>query len=319
MKKIISILLALILVLGCFPVNAFAAGNEETCAVAPYSSNASLVEVTREGAPIRTGPGERYSTVVKCELGTVLEKTGTTINRYLNRWYEVTYRESQSNKCYTGYIYSENAQKKHTHQYEVLEYDGVTYKYCDCGTLTVRVKNEYRVQKAEAVAIAGTAAGALAVVDGPIPAGDLIGVGLLITVGILDATGVLPTVEEVQEVYEDIDFDQFDDDDSCPIDSYRRVSRAGGTLTYTDSDCLSIVEAYVWVRTGNDVWCRDWDTAHKPGSLHATGCFSEIDSGDKDYWYHFHLGTCTPSGKHLDVVGGHIFYGASAITHRLPN
>jgi hypothetical protein len=97
MKKIISTLLALILVLGCFPVSAFAAGNDETCAVAPYSSNASLIEVTREGAPIRTGPGERYSTVVKCELGTVLEKTDTTINRYLNRWYKVTYRDSQSN------------------------------------------------------------------------------------------------------------------------------------------------------------------------------------------------------------------------------
>ena len=318
MKKIVSILLTLVLILGCLPVRAFAAGNDETCAVTPYSSDATLIEITRDGAPIRTGPGERYSTVVRCELGTILEKNGTKINRYLNRWYKVTYRDSQSNTCYTGYIYSENT-KNHAHQYEQLEYDGVVYKYCDCGKLTVRVKSEQRLKKADAVAIAGTAAGTLSVVDGPVPVGDLLGVGLLITVGILEATGAIPSVDEVQEVYEDIDFDQFDDDDYCPIDSYRRVSRAGGTLTYLDNDCLSIVEAYVWVRSGNDVWCRDWDTAYKLGSLYAGGCFSEIDSGNKDYWYHFHMGTCTPSGKHLNVVGGHIFYGASAITQRLPN
>ena len=43
MKKIISILLTLVLALERFPVSAFAAGNEETCAVAPYSSNAYRV------------------------------------------------------------------------------------------------------------------------------------------------------------------------------------------------------------------------------------------------------------------------------------
>ena len=316
MKKFISILLAFALVLGCMPVKAFAAKEEETCAFEPYGSDAALIETTREGAPIRTGPGKNYSTVVSCEAGTVLEKTGTKINRYLHRWYEVTYRNSQSNECYKGYIYSDNTQK-HTHQYEEFEYDNVVYKYCDCGA--IRIRHEVLMQSAPAMAIANTAAGTLAVADGPLPAGELIAVGLMITTYILYKTGALPTVEEVQEVYADIDFDQLDNSDgSCPIDSYRRVSRAGGTLTYLDDKCMSIVEAYVWVRTGNDVWCSDWDTAYKLAALYPKGCFSEVDSGNKDYWYHFHLGTCTPNGRHQDVVGGHIFYGTSIITHRLP-
>lgn len=315
MKRTISIILAIILVFGCIPVNAFAAGNEETCVLSPYSTKAALLEITRDGAPIRTGPGEKYSTVVICEIGTVLEKDGTKINKYLNKWYEVTYRDGQSNKCYSGYVYSGHAQK-HSHQYETIEYDGATYEFCDCGRLAVLVANE--VQMADAMAVAATA-GTLTVADGPFPLGDMIAIGLLITIGYLDATGVIPDTDELVSVYEDVELvrDEYEND-ACPIGTYRKVSRLGGTLTYLDKECMSILVAYIWVRTGNDVWCQNWETAYALGSIHMNGCFSEIDSGNKDYWYHFHLGKCTDSGKHVDVVGGHIFYGTSAITHSLP-
>lgn len=317
MKKIISILLALVLILGCIPAPAFAAESGEVCAVEPYSGDATLLEIVRDGAPIRTGAGEKYAKVVTCEKGAVLEKNGSKVNRYLNKWYEVTYRDMESNACYTGYIYSENV-KKHSHSFEKLEYEGVTYKFCDCGKITVRVKNEYMLKKADALAAAGVAAGTLTAVDGPLPVGDLIGAGLLVTVGLLSNTGALPNVREVLSIYDDIDFKRFEEDDSCSADSYRKVVRSNGTLIFLDDKCMSVVEAYVWVRTGNDVWCQNWDTALKLGALHPGGCFSEIDSGNKDYWYHFHLGSCTPEGKHVDVVGGHIFYGASAITHSYP-
>lgn len=314
-KRVLAIVLVLC-TLVTMAAPAFAAESGEVCAVSPYSSKAALVEVVCDGAPIRTGPGKAYSTVVRCEAGAVLEKTGTKINRYLNRWYEVTYRDSESNRCYSGYIYAENTQK-HTHDYETLRYDGTTYRFCDCGRITVRV--EYRLKKANAVAAAGAAAGALAAADGPIPLGDILGVGLLISVGLMEATGVIPSADTVEAVYETVDFEQFDNDGVCPIDSYRRVSRGGGTLSFLDQECLSIVEAYVWVFTGNDVWCSSWDTAYELASLCPMGCFSEIDSGNRDYWYHFHLGSCTVEGKHEYVFGGHVFYGTSAITHRLPN
>lgn len=318
MKCVLTLILVLCtLVNTTFP--AFAADSGEVCAVAPYSEDATLIEVTRDGAPIRTGAGEKYSTVITCSAGTVLEKTGRKMSKSFNTFYEVTYRDSSSNKCYTGYIYEKNT-TKHSHSFEKFEYEGITYKFCDCGKITVRVKNEYQIKKADAIALAGGAAGAMAVGDGLFPLGDILGVGLLVSAGVLTETGVLPKVDEIAAVYEDIDFKKLnDDDDSCPIDSYRKVIRTNGTLKYLDDDCMSIVEAYVWVRTGHDVWCRDWDTAAKLASLHLKGSFSEIDSSNKDYWYHFHLGSITPNGKHVDVVGGHIFYGTSALTHRLPS
>ena len=316
-KKLTAIVMALVLLFSCIPVSTYAAESEEVCA-APYNDKASLIEVTRQGAPIRTGPGERYSTVTTCPTGTVLEKTGSKLSRALNQFYEVTYRDNYGN-CYSGYIFSENT-TKHSHEFEKIEYEGLTYKVCDCGKITVRVKTEYRLKKADAVAVAGAAAGTLAAADGPVPLGDLLGAGLLVTVGIMNDIGIIPDADEIQAVYEDIDLDQLnDDDDSCPIDSYRKVSRKNGPLEFVGNDCMSIIEAYGHVRSGQDVWCRDYPTAHKLASLCKKGCFSEIDSGNKDYWYHFHLGTCTPEGKHLDVVGGHIFWGTSAITHSLPH
>ncbi len=321
MKRIISIILTLALLIGCIPMNTFAADSGEICAVSTYSENASLLEIKKNKAPLRTGPGEKYSTLVKCEKGVVLEKTGTTYNKYLNKWYEVTYQDAKNGKCYTGYMYSENV-KKHSHSFDKFEYDGVTYKFCDCGKITITIKTTSTVKKSNALAIAGTAAGSMTLVDGPIPIGDLLGLGIVISVGIMAETGVLPTTTEVQDVLEDIDYNtyyKYKNDDTCPVDSYYRVKRVDGTLKYTDKECIDAALAYVWVVSGKDVWCKDWDTAAKVAALHKDGGFSEIDSGNKDYWYHFHLGRCSETGKHLDVVGGHVFYGTSAITHRKPN
>lgn len=335
MKKLISALLALTLLLGCLPVSALAANGGEVCAAAPYSSSADLLEVTTDGAPIHTGPGKDCSTVVTCKSGAVLEKTGSTLNKYLHRWYEVTYRDNLGNKCYTGYIYSKNVED-HSHRYEKFEYEGVTYKFCDCGRIMVAVEKGAALGENEAASVAVAAGGALALpssslgaigatggalvtVDGPLPFGDLIALGLLITAGILTATGTIPTAREVAEVYEDVNVETSDmDGNSCPIDSYRKVSRAGGTLTCIDKKCMSVVEAYVWVRTGNDVWCEKYETALALASIYPGGYFSEIDASGKDYWYHFHLGEVTDTGKHVDVVGGHIFYGISAVTGQRP-
>ena len=316
-KRLISLLLILALIVSCFPVSALAAGNEETCSVARYSDSADLLEITRDGAPIRSGPGESYSITVTCQEGAVVEKIGSTINRYLHRWYEVTYRDAEGNQCYTGYIYSENVQK-HTHQYESLVFEGLTYKYCDCGKITVRVPADSQVTGHDVRSILYSTAAALPLVDGPLPVGDMIAVGLLVVGGVMAVEGAVPLAGEVATILQDVDYYQYRQDDRCPTDSYYKVTRINGTLAFVDNKCMDKVEAYVWVRTGHDVWCKDWSTAQKLGLLHLKGCFSEIDSGNKDYWYHFHLGSCTSEGKHIDVVGGHIFYGASAITGSFP-
>ena len=329
-KKIITLILTLSLVLSCIPTTAFAA-TTETCAYSPYNSNTSLLEVVTDNAALRSGAGEKNSVVIRCKEGAVLEKNGhATLNRFLRKWYRVKYYDPVNNKCYTGYIYSERV-KTHSHEFDSFTYDDVTYKYCTCGKITVRATDKDKMSNALVLtsttvaalptgsfAPAGVAAGGLTLADGPFPIGDIIAVGLLITVGIMESTGVIPSIDTVQDVWEDVQY-TYDDKDICPIDSYRRVMRTDGKLKYIDKDCLSVIEAYVWVRTGNDVWCENYEVAEKLAKVHPNGGFSEIDSNGeaKDYYYHFHLGQCV-NGKHIDVVGGHIFYGGSALTGTRP-
>lgn len=321
LKRLLSIILTMSILLSCIPMQVFASDSGEVCAASTYSDGASLLEVKKDRAPLRSGPAEKNSILIRCDKGVVLEKKDTTINKYLNKWYKVTYKDIKTGTCYSGYMYSENV-KKHSHSFDKFEYDGVTYKFCDCGKLTVTVKSTSTVKKSNALAIASTAAGSMTLVDGPLPVGDMLGLGIIITLGIMSETGVIPSTRAVHTVYEDIDIDEYHkykNDNSCPIDSYYKVIRSGGGLKYVDKQCFDAAVAYVWVLAGGDVWCKDWDTALKVTLLHKDGGFSEIDSGDKDYWYHFHLGSCTDTGKHLDnVVGGHIFYGTSKINHRLP-
>lgn len=323
MKKIISAILALVLMVNVFSVGVIAAenGSESTfCAVENYSSKAELVETIKD-CPIRTGAGQDHRKVANCPEDVVLEVIGHKVNKHLNLWYKVNYRDSANNICYTGYIYSKNV-RTHTCSFDSFTYDGVTYHYCDCGKITVTVKTNMEVKKADAVTIAGyaTTAGITATADGPLPLGDMIAVGILVATGLAYKMDALPTVTMIEEVIQEVDFDEYvEENDACPSTSYRKVARVGGTLKYIDDDCMTAVEAYVYVRAGGDVYASNMNTAAAVGALHTGGCFSEIDGGGKDYWYHYHLGAINEYGKHIGVVGGHIFYGESAITHRVPS
>lgn len=324
MKKFISIIMILALLVNIVPVGVLAAENNDEvtyCAVENYSNQAKLVETIKD-CPIRRGAGQAYETVTNCPENVVLEVTGWTINRHLNVWYRVNYRDSANNICYTGYIYSQNV-RTHNCNFDHFTYDGVTYNYCNCGKITVTVKTFAEVKQSNAMTIANyaTTAGITATAaDGPLPVGDLIGLGIIVTAALVYKTGAIPNVSTIQEVIREIDFDEYqEENDDCPSTSYRKVMRVGDTLKYIDNECMSAGKAYAYARAGGDVYCSTWDMAAVVGALHPDGSFSEIDSGNKDYWYHFHLGQKNDQGRHIDVVGGHIFYGKSAITGRVPS
>lgn len=322
MKKLICLILTLALVLGCVPMAAFA---ESVCASSVYSADAQLLEVVKEGAPIRSGTSQNKDVLVKCGEGAVLEKVDTKYNWHGNRWYAVTYSDGKA--CYRGYIYSGNV-TQHSCGYETMDWEGVTYKWCDCGRVTVEITSTATVKRSDAIALAGTAGMTGAVLaDGPLPVGDFIGLGILIAVGLMEQTGVLPSATEVIEVTEDISLEEYLEDKEegvCPVDSYRRVKRVGDSLVYADNKCLNLIEAYLVVSAfKEDVYCRDYETALTLAMLHKLGGFSEIHDETKDYYHHFHFGQNVvtednPKGKHVGVEGGHIFYGTSALTNSIP-
>ena len=128
LKRLLSIILTMSILLSCIPMQVFASDSGEVCAASTYRDGASLLEVKKDRAPLRSGPAEKNSILIRCDKGVVLEKKDTTINKYLNKWYKVTYKDISSGSCYSGYIYSENVEK-HSHSFQKFEHDGVTYKY----------------------------------------------------------------------------------------------------------------------------------------------------------------------------------------------
>lgn len=322
-RRIISLLLVIVMMISVFP-SALAAENTpakstaaldssntcvgDMCLVDPFANVSMLLEVTKDNAPIRSGPGKTYSVLVECAEGAVLKSTGSTRNKYNNRWYKVEY-DGQ-----TGYLYEGNV-TTHFHDYYSFTYDDVTYNVCDCGKVTATVTTtKVTTQQSNAMSAASSAAvcTTMALADGPAPVGDAVCVGMLAVLGVMSLTAVKPTTEVITTIIEDIDFSSYSGDE---LKCYRKIQRINGKLYYQDDEALGIFEAYEYVMTKQeskdgkraygDVWCETPELALALASLHGE-YYSERDKDMPSYFYHYHLG---PDKKHK--VGGHIFYGTN--------
>lgn len=285
MKKLLSIILAAVMLIGTIPVVSSAA----------YS----YVEVTRDNAPIRRGCYESSSVAARVSKGTVLEVTGSCHNIYLNKWYRLSYNGQ------TCYIYSGNV-KTHSHAYTPLYFNGVTYNICNCGSITVSASST--AKKNEGVKVASSAALAipLVAVDGPLPFGDIAAAGVLIVGSCIALNLAVPAVEQLAEMISEADFDDYlkKRENVCTVDSFRKVKRVNGTLKYIDNYCMDMVEAYVYVRlVGGDVYTASEDNALMLAAMHGSGIM-ERDKDQESYFYHYHLGLNRN-------IKGHIFFGAN--------
>ena len=268
---------------------------------APISTNAASVtylEITRDNAPLRKEAHDEGKIVVRCEEGAVLKSTGSFYNYKFRKWHKVEYQGK------TYYIYSGNVEK-HQHDYEEISYGGATYKYCDCGQINVVSTTTMSNSNANAVAAyAGTAAAA-PWLDGPLPVGDIIAAGVLLYTGCFLATSDFS--DTVVEVLEEIDIDELLDakDNVCSVESFRKVTRAAGPLTYIDNECMDMIQAYFYVMLVGDVYNVSEDKAEELAALYIN-YFRDRDADKPEYWYHYHLGN-----DHKDKVKGHVFFGTN--------
>lgn len=289
MKKFLSLLLIFSILLASVPAGALAASSD-------------YLIVTRDNAPIRTGPSEDDSIVARCSKGDLLETTGSTLNWRLNHWYKVRYNGS------TRYIYSGNV-KEHQHDYAKYTYEGVRYAVCcDCGHATVTMTENAKVSKSTAQAMLphiSTGFG-IAAADGPIPAGDVLGL-IVASVGCLYAM-TQPSKALVTEITQDLADYMKRSPRTCSVDSFYAVQRVNGNLIKENNECLTIPEAYARVRAGGDVWTEKQSTAEALAAVYSGGYYSEVDKDKCGYYYHYHLGS-NVSNKVKSA--GHIFYGAS--------
>ena len=265
----------------------------------PISANAASVtylEITRDNAPLRKEAHDEGKIVARCEEGAVLKSTGSFYNYKFRKWHRVEYQGS------TYYIYSGNV-ATHTHDYEELYYGGTTYKYCDCGQ--VNVVSTTTKYASETIASYASAAGLAIGLDGPAPIGDIVGAAIIMYTACYLATNGLSDV--VIDVLEEIDVDEFLDDreNECSAESFRKVSRVGGTLTYIDNQCMDEIQAFFYVMLVGDVYNYDEQNAEELAALYGS-YFKDKDKDKPSYWWHFHLGN-----DHKSKVKGHIFFGTN--------
>ena len=292
-KHAVSILLILALFISAMPAAAFA-------------DSSTFLEVVKEGAPIRAKAAEEGRVVERCAVGAVLECTGSKINHHMNRWYIV-----KTSSGGEAYIYSGNV-KEHSHNYTDLRFEDITYSVCNCGRVQVKADNEAKEEEGSKVLAAVSAALPAAVADGPLPVGDLVGIGIVI-VSVAALHDVVLSTDSLSSAISLADFDEYlsKKEGVCNSSSFRKVARLNGNLKYIDNRCLDLAEAYIYVLLGGDVYTPDENNAMMLAAEYGRATF-ERDKDKISYFYHYHFGLhFDEHGNRIenDTVGGHIFFG----------
>lgn len=291
-------------------VNQTSCSNESQTADHTYALDTSIlhhgddmIEVVRDNAPIREEPLGSSPVVARVAETTVLCKTGTTWNRYLNKWYEVQY----GNK--TCYIYSGNV-KAHTHEYRNYTADGITFHICSCGEAYLNAPTESKAALGnEAYAAAALA---LPLADGPLPVGDVLAGMVVIYLGYCALVDIAPSITLLADISNTLDNpDLFEDNDfGCSEWSFRWVVRESGKLKYVNDECIDMATAYVAVYSGLDVYTPYQETAEMLADMNGQWVW-ERDKDMPTYFYHYHF-----YDEQYNRVGGHVFYGTNDLGER---
>lgn len=292
MKRIISVFLVIVMVIGMLPMTAFAASKH-------------YIEVVRE-APLRTKGDSNAAVAMRCEEGVVLESLGTYFNwRKLSKWHRVKVPGYDD----VFFIYDGNV-KNHTHKAIELTINGIVYKVCGCGDITAETASREEREEARVVLSAVPMAIPLAFADGPLPIGD-IAATVMVIVGVCIAHDyAIPAAEELAVMATEADFDKYFEDraeNTCSRYSFRRVTRFPGGLKYTDHYCMDAAEAFVYVSlVHGDVYTADEDSALMLAAMFGSAIMERDKASRKKdnttYFYHYHVGTDR-------VNKAHIFFG----------
>ena len=133
MKRIICIILTVLLVVGAFPVTAFADCKD-------------YVVVKKDNAPVRTKADNDASVAIQCEEGTLLELVGKHYNWKLNKRSKV--RIPSEDKIL--YIYFGNV-KPIKYEITTLKVKGISYTICACGDISASTSSSDKKKEADVV------------------------------------------------------------------------------------------------------------------------------------------------------------------------
>lgn len=299
MKKIIALFLMMVMLVNMV-IQASAASSGYTGTVGGIKNG---ITVTKDNAPLRAKPDGKSTVLCRAEKGAVLKVVSTVRTGFLGykKWYKVTENGNEY------YLFADNA-VAHKHTYTPYAVYGTNFKICDCGHVVYTTYQKSKIQKAESFAALGPVAIGAVASDGPFPVGDAVAAAIVAVGTIYMLTGEMASNDTIREVAVDIDFVDYlkNSKNECTDESYRMVRRtAGSNLKFISDACLSLGQAYVYVRyCGGDVWCKNDAVAKPLAELDYFGCYYEHDKDEVTYYWHYHLGE-----NAAKKVGGHIFYG----------
>lgn len=289
MKRTICAILVAVLIIGMFPITAFAASN-------------TYIEVTKDNAAVRTKADGDTEIALRLEEGVVLESVGTRYNwKKLSNWHEIKIPGKEG----AYFIFAGNVKIHEHEETRGITVNNIEYKICSCGDISVEATTAE--QKEEANLVLGSAALALPLVDGPFPLGDVAAAAILIVGTCVIHDYAIPTAEELADMITEADFDQYLEDreeNICSPYTFRRVLIQPGCLKYVDQYCMDAVEAYLYVRLlqGN-VYTSSEDSALMLAAMFGSAIMQrDKATPTKDittYFFHYHAGTDRKNKAHI--------------------
>ena len=291
MKKMFTVLIALIMLINLLPVSVASAETE-------------YVEVSEYSAAIRNDYYDTSDVLQWVSRGTMLRVLDSKLNWHLNRWFKVEYDTGYS--CCIGWIWSGEV-NTHQHNYVKYNYNGNTFGVCSkCNSIAIEKVSTVKRGSAEALAATLPAAAGLAAADGPLPVGDIAGVFILVLASL--ELGQTASNTQMREWVRTASLDEFARSrNACDEFSFYKVQRTNdGRLIKIDNICMNIFQAFVCSRyLGIDVWTPSPDAALICAGMNGRFYGPERDLDQVDYYYHFHYG----KDKQNKEAKTHVFFG----------
>lgn len=210
MKRMISLLLILGVLLSLLPVSAFA----------EQSMDYFVIEVGKENAPVRTAPYSDASVIKYLSVGDLLYSTRSKTNLHGNLWFEVIWADGSGEKTGRAWIYSGNI-IEHRHTYSVASSEEGDLSFCRCGDANFFAKGPSDINVAVAPALPDMAIGlsaALSIFKGTVSTAFvtafpyvavLFTIGGLIYIGYVNCDTLSPEYTNIQRMNKDYHSDDY--------------------------------------------------------------------------------------------------------------
>ncbi len=182
--------------------------------------------------------------------------------------------------------------------------DNLTIKICKGCGYCYADGNKYEIKKGNSLILAAPieASIGLAVADGPLPVGDIVGLIISVAAICIYYDSTVPSAKDFAKTITEADIiqDLLLKKTACTPDTFHLVRRYSGGLKYLSPYCMDIYEAMaVGVLLGMDVYTESEASAMMLALAFDGSAIAERDKDQISYFYHYHYGVNRKTKAHI--------------------